>query len=110
MTTLENLACFSNQTFVKTSKKFLNRSSIHFTEISRLPTMWPEPQRTGGAWGGTPSYDTCPHVGAGMIQAPCSREERGLAFVPFSSPISCLSTKLLWRWILGRVDTDRWVG
>lgn len=25
------------------------------------------------------------------------KEVKGLAFVPFSSPISCLSTKLLWQ-------------
>lgn len=41
---------------------------------------------------------------AQMIQILCVREGKGLAFVPFSSPISCLSTKLLWRWILGRTD------
>lgn len=98
-----------NQTFVKISQKNSKLFLFYLREISCTYCV-PEPWDVGGCQGSTSSCDTCPHMGSQIIQILSFREGKGLAFVPFSSAISHLSTKLLWRWILGRADTDRWIG
>ena len=99
MTTLKKFwLCSNSRTFEnkQKKKKSLNYSYTHLREISSTHYV-PDPWDVGGCQGSTSSRGTCSHVGTQMIQNLGFREGKALAFVPFSSPISHLSTKLLWR-------------